>query len=624
MAEDYDGPEMHQFQDWGANAPDLIDEYRNRLADSYNKENQALRGLANEQETQLGIQGAREKQANERILYGNAVGQGAAGLRGATYANSDMRQGVYNQQHIQSAINDQAYLDYLRQLRQRGGDYALMGQAGETQLYGLATGAQAGAYEHAAYNKGAEATDRAASIGLVAGGVGAGISAAKMGSGSDVNMKQKIKSARYLRSDERLKDEAYEAGRRKGAQEMQNEVLEQKWEAEGGNRGTYVTNHGDRSDREQLLGHPAYVKRPGHTPMLSYDPGYQAFEPDPGVDTEQVLLSQDEVVGPGRTRPAPAVPDRAVGPKRIRDFWDDSYDVMTLQSPHQERNKMRLRRLMAGYEGRAQGGMTPKGAAEPYAPYVPGPGGYVRNRSEMPRKYYQPAGYAESDVHSKQAISKLGRENAVLKDMVAASTAQSLGQGVITKGDILREAMTDPGRASELQRNYGQGAMTEPDRMPGYDPEWDAALDDLDYAIQGGDPRAIAVAQGFVDDYVRNQTKATRLSAALDREGARTMSDMKAGGPVDAGRRYAAEPAMPESEMGWTGDVPRAPRTIDLDQYQAEQLATELEDEDSLTMAALRGSGPIRSLPMRRDPRGMMLEEKALLAQSGEDPYEGY
>lgn len=162
--------------------PTFASEYEDRLQQSYLNEKSQLAGLQRDNDARRNTLAARMIGSNQAALYGNAVGAGAAGMRGATYASADMRQGIHNQVAAQKAIEDQAMMDYYRQLQQRRGQYNNMAMGGATKLYEIGADASAAAVEAANERSSREAKEDADEksmwIGLASGIVGAGGAAA--------------------------------------------------------------------------------------------------------------------------------------------------------------------------------------------------------------------------------------------------------------------------------------------------------------------------------------------------------------------------------------------------------------------------------------------------------------
>ncbi len=610
--------------DPGDYAPDPERDYARYLAEAQQGENALYRQLHAETVAANQASLQRQIQAGKGAIYGQGYLTGGGGaLRGSAYAAGDLQQQGNMAGAALKAGDEQMFAQYYQDLLGRRGAYAQSLQDQSDAWYAQQKQEEARDAETTAANeaKDAEKTAKAAgiAISILGAGIGTGV--------SDVKAKQNIKSARYAVSDEEAKTKAYDAGMRKGAQNKQNEFLAAKWKAEGGGDPLYVTNRSEPADPEMGTGR-------GAAPLVS----------------GRVRLREPRTLAEGRPR----------------DFWDDSYDVMTLQSPQQQRNMQRLKRRAEGYgEAIPRFGVrtASRSATQHYLPAepdqppiwepspklegVPGNPVYLSSGDdEVPMEY---------DVGNRQFDRSLGETLVLPEERVTPYPGApkyiarpgvpldrpmdfdvQSGQFVSADPDMMylpeEELRSDRQSKQRIKSLSAENTLLKqslrsrnqgPANFTGRDEQWDVLLDDLDTAMKGGDPRAIAVAQGFVKDYVNKTAQAEKAGAALDDEGSLTMAGLKSLGPVNAGRRYAAEPAIPESEMGWTGSVPGAP--IDLDRYQAQRLGDELDDEGSLTMASLRGSGPVRApQPLRRDPRGRMLEERALMAEAGEDPYEGY
>lgn len=106
-------------------------------------------------------------------IAGAGAGQGAMGLRSATYAGGQVGQQYANDQAMFAAMEDQAYREQMMQVLGRRGEYGMAGMGFAADQY--ASAKQEEAYQKAMEEKkkAQEAAETAAYVGLAMGPAGA-------------------------------------------------------------------------------------------------------------------------------------------------------------------------------------------------------------------------------------------------------------------------------------------------------------------------------------------------------------------------------------------------------------------------------------------------------------------
>lgn len=432
--------------------------------------------------------------------------------------------------------------------------------------------------------------------------------------------KQKMRSSdRYLHSDERAKQAAYDAGVRKGAQNKQNEILQSRWDAEGGEGRESVNYYVNGGEREQ----PKYISRSemaenaarraetakrwdvsglGHRHLQE---PYANFSGQP-LDEQLAEQAFWEQRLPGQVRrrrlePLPWEKEDAMPPLERADVGSKvnrAYSPIVpghggptaeqLELAHAERMKQldpptptrKLGKPFSTLEGQefsdwigpAVEGELPMQPTDEAAHTISP--SWVNQSRMHPYKYLPaqpPIDYAfepdaipgdpmvglDSDVRSKEKIQSLKAQNKLL-------TAAMLQQG------------------SEEGWNA---------------PLTDAERSELDYALRNHDwskasPRTQYVyAKGLPTPEDELRSRVGQLDYQLTDEDDNTLTAMGVQGKVDPNRKTREEIARIEDE---------------------------LYNEHDRVLNEMSFQGPVR--PFRRDPRGVMLERSAELADL-DNPY---
>jgi hypothetical protein len=151
--------------------------YEQQLASASAGEEQLAEDLWKRSREETEAQHAQQTDLAYAGLAGAGSGQGAMGLRSATYAGGQVGQQYANDAAMLAALEDQAYREQMMQVLGRRGEYGMAGTGFAADQYAAA--AQEEAYQRMLeeQKKAQEAAETSGYVGMITGPIGAGIGA---------------------------------------------------------------------------------------------------------------------------------------------------------------------------------------------------------------------------------------------------------------------------------------------------------------------------------------------------------------------------------------------------------------------------------------------------------------